>query len=1071
VKVCPACGEENPDRARVCMICATPLAEPAPAPEPARRVVTVFFCDVCGSTALGERLDPEAVRGLMNRYFACVSRALERHGGTVEKFIGDAVMALFGVPRVREDDALRAVRAAVEARDAVRALGDEVERERGVRLDARIGLATGEVVVGDAVARQTVATGDTVNVAARLEAAAAPREILIGASTYALVRDAVVAEPAPPLALKGKSTPVAAYRLEAVRAGATAGRRRRDDVPLIGREREVTLLREAFERVARERSCQLFTLLGTAGVGKSRLVAEVVAGLGGDARVIGGRCLSYGEGITYWPLAEAVRGAAGVVEGDAPAAAREKLRALVAGVDGDAVAAGVGSLIGLEGAGASLAEAQWAVRRLFEELAGAGRLTVVFDDLQWAEPEFLDLVDYLADWLGEAPVLLLCMARPELLDERPGWAGGKLNATTVLLEPLDDEGCAALLAAAAGAQVPPELVRRIADASGGNPLFAEELLELLLEDGHVRRGEGRLELVAPLDEVPMPATIQSLLAARLDRLNPDERGVVERASIEGQVFHVGTVEELGADPQRSRPTIQILARKQLLRSDRASLPGQDAFRFRHLLIREAAYDGIAKDVRARWHEAFADWLERMAGERLSEYEELLAHHVAQAARYRADVGRSDEYTSALARRAKTLYRAAADRALVRGDDGAADALLAQLANVAPAGGPEHALALLDRAVLAVQRDDARPAAERAAAALTAARAGGEVAELVPLAEATDVLARFMGDPTVAPDAAAEGVERAATELERAGRDAAATRAWLLVGSFRLLQLRAGPQREAGELALACARRAGARWLELRAIQQMRSAIVNGPGAIDELLARGEALLDLQREQRWHVAMTTANLAVLHAQQGAIDRARRDVDAAARFFRELGSPSGLYVCMWTAGEIALADGDADGAVGVFGMLLEATLRSEATSYASTAAGYLARAAALAGHTARAAREAARARRLAAPSDLLSQILWRSGAALAAEAPNGDAARLAAEAVELARTSDWPLPLTNALLDLARVEGATGDAGAARAAAGEARALSEERGARALVGQADAVLAAIAANGGRDRPPAA
>ena len=373
-----------------------------------RKTVTIVFCDVTGSTALGESTDPEAVRGLLVRYFDRMKGIIEAHGGAVEKFIGDAVMAVFGVPVLHEDDALRAVRAALEMRDALPEVG----------VQARIGVNTGEVVTGTA---ERLATGDAVNVAARLEQAALPGEVLLGAQTVQLVRDAVEVEAVEPLQLKGKAEPVQAYRLLEL-TGRESGARRLEGA-FVGRDRERRLLREAFDLAVSDQACHLFTMLGVAGVGKSRLAAEFLHGV--DATVVRGRCLSYGDGITYWPVVEVVKQLRPEERELQPNVARP-LRVLLGSSEP-----------------ASAEEIAFAVRKLLEEAASERPLVVVWDDLHWAEPTFLDLIEHVADWSRAAPILLLCMARPELLDARTGWAGGKLHATTVLVEPLGREACEA----------------------------------------------------------------------------------------------------------------------------------------------------------------------------------------------------------------------------------------------------------------------------------------------------------------------------------------------------------------------------------------------------------------------------------------------------------------------------------------------------------------------------------------------------------------------------------------------------------------------------------------------------
>ncbi|HXF36442.1 MAG TPA: adenylate/guanylate cyclase domain-containing protein, partial [Actinomycetota bacterium] len=603
---CPSCGRDVAEGFAFCPHCGAAL-QAAP-PVESRRTVTVLFCDVRGSTGLGERLDPESLRRVMARYFDAARTCLERHGGTVEKFIGDAVMAVFGIPAVHEDDALRACRAAVEIRAAVADLSKQLERDLGTGLEVRMGVNTGQVVAGDPAAGQALVTGDAVNVAARLEQAAAPGEVLMGEATHRLVRDAVVAEPVPPLALKGKSGSVAAFRLLEVHPTAP-GVARRLDSPLVGRARELALLRQAFERAVSERACHLFTLLGPAGVGKSRLVEEFLDGLGDGARVLRGRCLPYGEGITFFPVVEVLKQATGALDFEDQAALERKVCEVVAGEEhGEVLCARLGHLLGLAEGEAVPEEMSWAVRRFLEALARERPLVVVFDDIQWGEPTFLDLVEHLADWTRDAPVLLLCLARPELLDLRPGWGGGKLNATSILLEPLPEGECARLVANLLGAEeVAAEVRERVLASAEGNPLFVEQMVQVLIDDGLLVREDGRWVPTGDLSTVPVPPTIQALLAARLDRLTAEERAAIQRASVVGKVFFRGAVTAMSEEPDPATVGTHLLAlvRKELVRPDRSTLPGEDAFRFRHLLIRDAAYDGIPKELRAELHERFA----------------------------------------------------------------------------------------------------------------------------------------------------------------------------------------------------------------------------------------------------------------------------------------------------------------------------------------------------------------------------------------------------------------------------------------------------------------------------------
>ncbi|MGZ6563706.1 MAG: BTAD domain-containing putative transcriptional regulator [Solirubrobacteraceae bacterium] len=609
--------------------------EPAPDREPpvevgalrrARKVVTVLFCDVTGSTALGEELDPEALFGVMSRYFEELRAIIERHGGTVAKLIGDAVMGVFGIPRVHEEDALRAVRAAAEIRTRLPGLAQEV----GVELRFRTGVNTGLVLVGDG---ENLAIGDAVNVAARLEHAAQPGEILLGEATHRLVRDAVEVEPLEALSLTGGSEPVAVFRLLAVDLLAP-GLARRFDVPLIGRERELGAVREAWNRAVAENGCHLFTLLGAAGVGKSRLVAELLSDVGDEARVLAGRCLPYGEGITFWPLLEALTGA-----GEETEAVLERLRS---------------------GGTATPHELFLEVRLALESLAADRPVLVHVDDLQWAEPLLLDLLDHTVELSRDAPILLLCTARPELLEDRPAWGVGKLNATTMMLEPLGTAECEALLVQL-GDDLDPPARARVVSASEGNPLFLEEMSALARETGSHE----------------VPSTIQALLAARLERLAGEEREVLERGAVEGEVFHRGLARAIAGGERSEVEIDELLAglvRKDLIRPHPPTLPGDRAFRFRHLLIRDAAYESLPKAARAELHERLARALERAAPD-LTGLDEIAGWHLEQAIRYRRELGR--EVSVELTEAASEHLHAAGLRARERRDVMAAKSLLAR----------------------------------------------------------------------------------------------------------------------------------------------------------------------------------------------------------------------------------------------------------------------------------------------------------------------------------------------------------------------------------------------------------
>ncbi len=573
--------------------------------------MTAVFCDVVGSTTLGESRDPEAVRALLARYFERMRSIVEAHGGTVQKFIGDAVVAIFGVPTVHEDDALRALRAAETMRSALPELG----------VEARFGVNSGEVVTSD---DDTLVTGDAINIAARLQQTAQPGEILIGAETRVLAGAAVAVDELEPLELKGKAEPVAAFRVTSVGEAPE----RSHSARFVGREVELAQLRVAWDRTVAQSSCELVTMLGEPGVGKSRLTAELIAGLG--ARIVQGRCLSYGQGITYFPVIAAIK----------------QLGEVAVGPD---VAGTIDSLVGSSDAVTSPDEIAWAFRKLLEGAAAARPLVVVFDDIQWGEEAFLDLVEHVALFSAGAPILILCLARPELSERRPQWP------VTLRLETLPASQVEELLPMT----VPQSLRKRIAQAAGGNPLFVTEMVAMAAEAGN---------------EVGVPATLKAVLAARIDRLEAAERGVLERGAVEGEVFHRGAVQALVTAGSQVTPQLSSLVRRQLIRADAGLLPREDAFRFCHLLIRDAAYDALPKATRAELHERFADWLEQHGAE-LVVRDEIVGYHLQEAWRYRIELGGPDEETRSLAERAAASLADAGRRAGARGDVHAATNLL------------------------------------------------------------------------------------------------------------------------------------------------------------------------------------------------------------------------------------------------------------------------------------------------------------------------------------------------------------------------------------------------------------
>ena len=568
---CPTCGHGIRQGARFCDSCGASLATELGAGS--RRTVTILFTDIVGSTELGERLDPERLQSLLGRYFDAARGVIERHGGTVEKFIGDAVVAVFGIPRLREDDALRAVRAAVDIREALDALDDDADLPDAPRLRARTGVHTGEVMVGDAVGGGKIATGDAMNVAARLEQSAEADEVLISAATHRLVQDAVQVEEADQLELRGRGERVQAYRLLKVDPSAL-GFARRLTAPMVGRDRELSLLRAAFDRAVTDRACQLFTVFGAGGVGKSRLLGAFVDELGENATVLRGRCLPYGDGITFWPIIEAVRPAAALSGSEDPTTSLAKIAALIPDDDqADRIARQVAQIMGLEGGEAVREETFWAIRRLLEGMARTRPVALVIDDMQWAEPTMLELVEHIAEWAIDAPILVACMARPELLEASPGWGGGKLNATSISLEPLSASDLGSLVANLLA-------VDRI-DPTGPRPDRARWPRAIPCSPrrrsrcswsraGSSSRDETWIA-ASDLTELAVPPTTSALIGARIDQLGGAERATLERGAVMGQLFYRDALVALagGADPSRE---LSALTRKQFIHPDRSDSP-------------------------------------------------------------------------------------------------------------------------------------------------------------------------------------------------------------------------------------------------------------------------------------------------------------------------------------------------------------------------------------------------------------------------------------------------------------------------------------------------------------------
>ena len=933
----------------------------------ARKTVTVVFSDIANSTPLGEALDPEVLRGVMEQYYAVVRRELERHGGTVEKFIGDAVMAVFGIPTVHDDDALRAIRAAIDMRTALGSLNQDLEEIHGVRLAIRTGVNTGEVVAGDPSDRQSFATGAAVATTQRLEAAARSGEILLGDSTYRLVSNAVLVEPMEPLQLKGKADPVLAWRLLGVVEGAPPFPRRLD-TPMIGRAEELAALKTELETAAGERRCRLATVVGSAGIGKSRLGNELFADTRGHATTLVGRCLAYGEGITYWPLRGIVLSATGSLS-------RQGIGEFLAGAeDADRIAARLAGAVGTAEEPPGGEETFWAVRRFLEHTAKERPIILGIDELQWAEPTFLDLLEYLVGWTADAPVLVLGLARPELLEHRPTW--NSTSSLVVALEPLSGDDSERLVDAL-GADVGESERERILAGAEGNPLFVEQMLALAVEGSPA---------------AAIPPTIHALLAARLDRLAAEERAVLERAAVIGREFTAGAVNSLSGDPAVAS-TLLSLVRRDLIEPDRSLIPGDDGFRFRHILIRDAAYLGIAKVSRADLHERYASWLEAA----VPDLDEIVGYHLEQAFRYRQELGAVDD---ALATRAGTRLSRAGRRAVRRGDLPAATALLTRAAALLPDFHVERREILPILATALMRTGDFMRAEQLLDQALEAARASGDKRlELRTLIDREFFMTfTHPGEPLEQLVAVADA---AIPMLEELGDDLGLARAWWLKSEAHMNACRWGARAADIERALGHAKRAEDIGEEAALSALLAQALHYGPTPVPEAIVRCEEMLTMPISDRSYQAGLQSTLSALRAMEGNFDEARSLWDEARTVYEELGLRARRAGRSLIPAEIELLAGNPREAIAILGWACEKLEELGVESIRATTSAFLADALCEVGDFREAKRFAEVAAESGARDDVVTQVMWR----IARSKADGDP-QLAEVAHRLAQTTDYP-----------------------------------------------------------------
>jgi class 3 adenylate cyclase/tetratricopeptide (TPR) repeat protein len=957
----------------------------------ARKTVSVLFCDLADSTALGERLDPEPLRELMGSWYEAMREAVERHGGTVEKFVGDAVMAVFGLPRAHEDDALRAVRAALEMQDAVERLNVSLTGRGLPGLSIRVGINTGEVVTGGETA--TLVTGDAVNTAKRLEQAAAGGEILIGTMTERLVRHAARLEAIAPVDAKGKTNPLEAWRVHLLEIGGKAALF--PEPRFVGRGRELELLEAAWERVRADQCCQLVTILGEPGIGKSRLVSELTARI--EGQIVSGRCLSYGEGITYWPVLEVLR----------------QLGTLPSQPD---AARALRSLLGDVKEPSSAEEIAWGFRQLLEERARETPLLCIFDDLQWAEETFLDLLEHLELLSRDAPILLLCMARPELSERRAGWP------VTLRLQPLEAEPVSELIPDT----LPHALRERIAHSAAGNPLFLIEMTAL------AREGDG---------ELFVPESLRALLGARLDQLSAQERHLLQCASVEGEIFHRGSLLALYPEEVQLTPRLASLVRKELLYPAQAQLPGGDAFRFRHLLLRDAAYAALPKADRASLHERFAGWAEERAGE----YDELLGYHLEQTVRYREELGIVSERDRVQATRASEFLGLAGGRALSRGDLPAAVDLLSRAVSLRAESDDQRLTLLPELGAALREAGELTRADEVLSEALEAGRStGNRRAELAALIERAAL--RLASEPE--DDVDLKDVEASIPALEELGDDRALAGAWSLIGRRQgLWKGRFAHGEAALERALTHARRMGDRRQEALILGQLALSALAGPTPVDEAVARCRQLVTEAGGDRLVEANVARYLAVLEAMRGNFGEARVLVDEARATYEDLGMRFMAQSAISLAsGAIGLLAGDYRATEVQLRAGLDALEGMGDRGYLSSVAAFLAQALYGQGRLNEADDLARRAQASASPDDLWSQVLSRGTRAkvCASRGAHEEAERHAREAVRLAADTDALDLHGNALVDLADTLALAGRNEEAAACVAEALRLYEQKG---------------------------
>ena len=1004
-----------------------PLAEQPPV----RKTVTVLYVHL---ERRGARLDPEAFRAMTALVEQRLAAAIAAHGALVEIAPNGSLVGVFGVPSLAEDDALRASRAAVDVRRALPGLNELLEPEWRIRLSARMGICTGETLVEGGTARTT---GQVVDLAEQLAHAAGDGDVLLAAATERLARGEVRTQATGELELGGESQPV--WLLLDVPAEAEAVSRRLD-APLVGRDWELAQLARAFERTVRSETSHLVTILGPAGIGKSRLATEFVGSVRLDATVLSGRCLPYGTGVTFWPLAELVLAAAG-------ATSREAVRALVAdGPDADHIADLVADALGAGEPAGSAAELFWAVRKLFSALARRQPLVLLLDDIHWAEPTLLDLLDHIVETTRDAPVLLLCLARPELLEARPTWSGGKLNAVAISLEPLLPTEAERVIENAGGGGMSGETVARIATAAEGNPLFLEQMVALALEQPAADAGP------------TVPPTIQALLAARIDRLGAGERAVLHRAAIIGKEFWRGAVVDLSPEEERDAvgQRLEALSRRELIGAAASQVAGDEGYRFRHGLIRDVVYEEIPKRERAELHERFAHHLERTPAHLSPVPDEILGYHLEQAYRYQAELGPPDDAAQALAKRAAELLARAGRRAYARDDVPGAVGLLTRAADLLREDDPDRLGLLPDLGEAVRESGDYARGELVLAEAIDAAAAAGDRG-LEAYARLVRLRMRVQTDPDLGAGSLLAEARAAIDVFTELGDDRRLAKAWELLAWGRWIRCQAAATEEALQQALAHARSGGDSRTEAQSLHLILGATLFGPLPVTEGIARCEAILAERRSQKRVMASAFRALAALKAMTGEFREARVLLEGFAAVVDDLGLRVTAASAAETYGVVELLAGDPIAAERELRLGHERLEAMGETSTSVNLAALLAQALHAQGRD-----EEAVAVTDGAPAedDVSAQVhLFSARAkALGHVGRLAEAERLARDAVALAETTDFLVMWGDALSDLAEVLCVAGRPDEAAPPLQDALRLYERKGSVVAAARARALLPA-------------